>query len=99
VQVSIGNTDFQAALKKRVAKGDVFKGCPISFNHTDSAEIMRSLKRHPAIRDIAASSEGLQVSHAVRVKIFPYPEGAMAVWVMLAVCIRNSYHSGPSALP
>ena len=81
-------------MKNHVKKGDVFKGCPVSFNHTDCEEIMRALKRHPAIRDIAVASEGLRVSHAVRVKIFPYPEGAMAVWVMLTVCVQNSYRNG-----
>ena len=94
VQVSFGNTDFQAALKRRVGKGDIFKGCPVSFNHTNSDEIMKSLKRNPSIRDIAVATGGLKVSHGVRVKIFPYPEGAMAVWVMLTVCIQNSYTGG-----
>lgn len=93
MQVSFGNADFQSALKSHAGKGDVFKGCPMSFNHTNVDEIMRILKRHPAVRDIAVTSEGLRVSHAIRAKITPYPGGVLSVWVMIAVCIQNKYHS------
>lgn len=64
----------------------------MSFNHTNIVEIMRAVKRHHVARDIAVASDGLRVTHSVRVKIFSYPEGVMAVWIMLAVCVQNSYH-------
>ncbi len=95
--VTFGNQDFQAAVKSKVVKGETFKAYPTCFGHADALAITAALKLTSAVRDIiltrsegragsstVLTSEGSRL--AVRVRIFPYPEGTCACWVMLARC-------------
>ena len=89
VGVTFGNADFQAAVKRYVQRGEAFRGFPTCFSHTDATAIMQSLRKTPAASDVACA-QGRSVRLAVRVKIFPYPEGILACWVMLAACMEKS---------
>jgi len=92
--VTFGNQDFQAAIKSKVRKGETFKAYPTCFGHADPLSIQTALKLTGAVRDIAlsrnqhgassATPEGTRL--AVRVRIFTYPEGTCACWVMVAAC-------------
>lgn len=85
--VSVGNSDFQCAVKRHVNKGECFKAYPTCHSHTHIDGIWKSLKQAVACREIMiASSNSSSTRHAVRTKIFQYPEGAMAVWIIIAVC-------------
>jgi len=41
VGVTFGNSDFQAAIRKYVKKGEYFKGYPTCFSHRDPVKIMQ----------------------------------------------------------
>ena len=92
--VTFGNQDFQAAIKSKVLKGETFKAYPTCFGHADALSITTALKLTGAVRDIvlaksenrasSAQTEGSRL--AVRVRIFSYPEGTCACWVMVARC-------------
>jgi hypothetical protein len=43
-----------------------------------------------AIPSEILSTRGDMVRFGIRIRIFPYPEGVRAVWVMLAVKFRQS---------
>ena len=88
VGVTFGNADFQAAIKRYVQRGECFRGYPTCFSHADATSIMQSLRRTSASADVALA-QGRNVRLAVRVKLFPYPEGVLACWVMLAACMEK----------
>ena len=96
------HTDFQASIKSKVAKGECFKAYPTCFCHTDTLSITTALKHTATVKEIAlarstksghSQSAALGVGEgtrlAVRVRIFPYPEGTCSCWVMVA-----SVHEG-----
>jgi hypothetical protein len=94
VVYSFGNDDFQDSIRRVVPKGSQFKGYPACFGHTHQQEIWRHLTALPArngnnqptsIPLDLISTRGSSVHFGVRVRVFPFPEGISAVWVMLAV--------------
>ena len=95
--VTFGNQDFQAAIKSKVLKGETFKAYPTCFGHADALSITTALKLTGAVKDIVLSRNDSRASSnvqhsvrlAVRVRIFAYPEGTCACWVMVAAC-RNA---------
>ena len=95
--VTFGNQDFQAAIKSKVHKGETFKAYPTCFGHADPLSVQTALKLTGAVRDIVLSRNQHGASStipestrlAVRVRIFTYPEGTCACWVMIAAC-RNA---------
>lgn len=54
------------------------------FNHTNSKVIREALLRNETSQLILLT-RGDQVRFGLRVRLVPYPETALAVWVMLAV--------------
>ena len=78
---------FQQAIRRATPRGFTFQGVPLQFpgrcQPVESGPILAGLLDDPAavavlaVRDPAAS-------FALRVMIFPYPEGVCSVWVMLA---------------
>lgn len=43
---------------------------------------------YPAARTPHLTAQGIGTRHALRVRIFAYPEGIQAVWVMVAVYFK-----------
>jgi centrosomal protein CEP76 len=90
--VTFGNQDFQAAVKNKVQKGETFKAYPTCFGHTDPLAISSALKLTHVVKDIVTSRSENRASSvvpeatrlALRVRIFSYPEGTCACWVMVA---------------
>jgi centrosomal protein CEP76 len=87
--VTLGNSEFQQAVKHHVPEGHTFKALPVQFSHMDPEKIMHHLFTHKVGREIVGATGGDQMKHALRVKIVPYPENVCAVWVMIAVRFRS----------
>ncbi len=89
--MAVPDFDFKSALSRLALKDDTFTAFAKSFNHTNADEIVAALKRDKTVRGIAMSSDGVRQLHALRIRIFPYPEGVVAVWVMVAVCAQYGF--------
>eukprot|EP00697_Spironema_sp_BW2_P007744 gnl/Spiro4/22113_TR10881_c0_g1_i1.p1 gnl/Spiro4/22113_TR10881_c0_g1~~gnl/Spiro4/22113_TR10881_c0_g1_i1.p1 ORF type:complete len:654 (-),score=146.58 gnl/Spiro4/22113_TR10881_c0_g1_i1:127-2022(-) len=83
-----GNDELQQSIKKVVPDGHTFRGFPIQFSHRSAARMFPAMLRAPVCQEILRT-RGDSVRFGLRVKIFPYPEDAASVWVMLAVKYRQ----------
>ncbi|XP_072902913.1 centrosomal protein of 76 kDa isoform X2 [Hemitrygon akajei] len=86
--VSAGNEEFQDAIKRAVPDGHTFKGFPIHFVHRNPRRAFATCLRSPFCEEIICC-RGDQVRLAVRVRVYPYPESACAVWIMFACKYRS----------
>jgi len=86
--VSCNTADFQHNIKRAIPKGHTFKGYPLQFAHADASAIMEECGRDPTAVEVLRA-RGDHVRHSLHVKIFPYPEDTIALWVMLAVTFRS----------
>ncbi|XP_069778555.1 centrosomal protein of 76 kDa isoform X2 [Narcine bancroftii] len=86
--VSAGNEEFQDAIKRVVPDGHTFKGFPIHFVHQNPRRAFATCLRSPFCEEIVCC-RGDQVRLAVRVRVYPYPESACAVWIMFACKYRS----------
>ncbi|XP_032875313.1 centrosomal protein of 76 kDa isoform X3 [Amblyraja radiata] len=86
--VSTGNEEFQDAIKRAVPDGHTFKGFPIHFVHRNPRRAFATCLRSPFCDEIICC-RGDQVRLAVRVRVYPYPESACAVWIMFACKYRS----------
>ncbi|XP_043543657.1 centrosomal protein of 76 kDa isoform X2 [Chiloscyllium plagiosum] len=86
--VSAGNEEFQDAIKRAVPDGHTFKGFPIHFVHRNPRRAFATCLRSPFCEEIVCC-RGDQVRLAVRVRVYPYPESACAVWIMFACKYRS----------
>lgn len=93
--ISVGNADFQAAVKRNVRAGESFKAYPTCFSHCIVPIILASLRQAPSSREIVLARSGPSSKlntdrpatiHAVRVKIKAYSQGTLACWIMIAAC-------------
>ncbi|CAM9697417.1 unnamed protein product [Pylaiella littoralis] len=80
---SFGGDDFQDAVQGAVPERHCFKGYPTCFNHLSCGKMMSSLLGRTVAHDVL-SSTGDHLRFALRSAVFPYPDGIMAVWLMLA---------------
>jgi centrosomal protein CEP76 len=98
--VSLGNNDFKSSVKRLVEKGQCFKAFPTCLSHCNITTMTSALRQAAASKEIIFSRSTFSkvnkeinilnpTKHAIRIKIFPYPEGTMAVWLMLAVCFTE----------
>lgn len=85
------NSNFQESIRQYVGrnKGMSFKAYPTCISsQIDNLSIKKTLFLPAASRDviftICATTETLP-SFAVRTKIFPYPSGIYALWIMISV--------------
>jgi centrosomal protein CEP76 len=87
--VVFGNEDFQSVIKRSVKKGQYFKAYPTCFSHVNVRTIMNRLMATPVAEEIMLT-QGVSTSHAIRTKIFLYPEGVMSVWIIIAVLAEKN---------
>jgi hypothetical protein len=73
------------AIKRKVQSGEYFKAYPTCFSHINHAVIGRILSETNAALEIILT-EGRECRFGLSVKLFPYPEGILSLWIMLAVC-------------
>lgn len=85
--ISCGNEEFQDAIRRAVPDGHTFKGFPIHFVHRNARRAFSTCLRSPFCDEIICC-RGDHVRIAVRVRVFPYPESACAVWIMFACKYR-----------
>ncbi|KAK3589311.1 hypothetical protein CHS0354_026966 [Potamilus streckersoni] len=81
--LTVGNEEFQDAIKQAVPDGHTFKGYPIQFSHRNARRAFATCLRSPVCEEII-HCRGDHVRLAVRVKVYPYPESACATWIMFA---------------
>jgi hypothetical protein len=89
MKISFGNHEFQMAIKRKVKSGEYFKAYPTCFCHLNHAIICRVLSETNAALDVILT-EGRECRYGLSVKIFPYPEGILSLWIMIAVCAEKS---------
>ena len=81
--VSVGNEEFDQAIKLAIPDGHSFKAFPIQFTHKNARKAFAACLRSPIGEEIVAC-RGDQVKLALRCKVVTYPEATLAVWVMFA---------------
>lgn len=84
INISFGNNDFQSAIKRKVHNGEYFKAFPTCFNHLTVDIILSTLQTTNAALDVILT-EGRECRFGVRTKIFVYPEGMLALWIIIGV--------------
>lgn len=82
--LSFGNSDFQLAIKRKVHSGEYFKAFPTCFNHLNFDIILSTIQTTNASLEVILI-EGRECRFGVRVKLFPYPEGIVALWIIIGV--------------
>ena len=80
---SVGNEEFDQAIKLAIPDGHTFKAFPIQFIHKNARKAFISCLKSPICEEILCC-RGDQVKLALRVRVFTYPESAIATWVMFA---------------
>jgi centrosomal protein CEP76 len=81
--LSVGNEEFDQAIKLAIPDGHSFKAFPIQFIHYNPKRCFSSCIKSSICEEIIRC-RGDQVKLAVRVKVVAYPESAVATWVMFA---------------
>jgi centrosomal protein CEP76 len=81
--LSVGNEEFDQAIKLAIPDGHSFKAFPIQFIHRNARRIFAACLKSSVCEEIVAC-RGDQIKLALRVKVFTYPDNAIAVWVMFA---------------
>ncbi|CAF1509539.1 unnamed protein product, partial [Rotaria sordida] len=81
--LSVGNEEFQEAVRRAVPNGHAFKGFPIQFVHKNARKAFVFSLKNNLCEEIVCC-HGDQVRLAVRVRVFTYPENALATWMMFA---------------
>jgi centrosomal protein CEP76 len=81
--ISVGNEEFDQAIKLAIPDGHSFKAFPIQFVHRNARKIFNSILKS-AVGEEIVQCRGDQVKLALRVRIFPYPESTIANWVMIS---------------
>ena len=81
--------DFQHNVQRATPKGHTFKAFPIQFTQGCTARgIMKACIKDPLCAEIL-EARGDRVLHGMRVRVFAYPEGTCAVWLMLCASFRS----------
>eukprot|EP00112_Aurelia_sp_Birch-Aquarium-sp1_P012545 Seg2636.3 transcript_id=Seg2636.3/GoldUCD/mRNA.D3Y31 product="Centrosomal protein of 76 kDa" protein_id=Seg2636.3/GoldUCD/D3Y31 len=86
--ITVGNEEFQHAIRRNVPDGHTFKGFPIQFIHTNATRAFSSCLKAQVCEEIICC-RGDQVRLAVRARVFTYPEDTQAVWIMFAVKYKS----------
>ena len=64
------------------------QGFPVQFTHTNAEVVMAQCLHDPLCTEII-DARGDQVLHSVHIKIVPYPDDQIAVWLLLCVTYRS----------
>lgn len=88
MNISFGNTEFQMGIKRKVKVGEYFKAYPACFCHLNYSIIGRILTETNAALDVILT-EGRECRFGLSTKLFPYPEGILSLWIIIAVCAEK----------
>merc|ERR1712187_334875 len=75
---------FEDMVKMVCGRDQVLKAIPVQFNHLKISMYWPTLSDRQNVREALSQLAG-PPAFVVRARLVPYPEGAIAVWVMLAV--------------
>jgi centrosomal protein CEP76 len=75
--------EFQESINNHIPKGHTFRGFPIQFSHRIPTRMMLYFLKSKMGLNIL-ECRGDHVRHAVRCKIYLYPENTCSVWVCIA---------------
>ncbi len=81
--LSVGNEEFDQAVKLSIPDGHSFKAFPIQFLHRNARKAFAACLKASVAEEIIAC-RGDQVKLALRVKVIAYPENTVATWLMIA---------------
>lgn len=71
--ITFASGEFKSSIKNYVPEGHTFKAFPIQFNHFDINKMVLALFKSRVAYEVL-TARGDSINHAVRVKIFTYPE-------------------------
>lgn len=80
---TFGNAEFQQSIRRTVPHNCVFKGVPFQFTSLNASLLFAALLNSRALVDLL-TSDGNDLRFGLRVKVCPYPEDYVAVWIMIA---------------
>jgi len=80
--------DFEALARRVCAEDEVLQAVPAQFNHLRVSHFWPALGDRPTVRAILAAGPRASPRFGVRARVVPYPEGAVAVWVLVAAVGR-----------
>ncbi|KAJ3285839.1 Centrosomal protein of 76 kDa [Blyttiomyces sp. JEL0837] len=83
-----GCREFQEGVRMGIPDGHTFKGFPCNFNTLNPSKIFTSMVKSQQCREVLLT-RGDKVRFGIRVRCFPYAEGVVATWVMVAVRFRS----------
>ncbi|CBH17872.1 CEP76 C2 domain containing protein, putative [Trypanosoma equiperdum] len=79
---------FESCVKGTIGDGKTFRGVPVNVTHLNSHKILAAFGESTSGREILElSADGLTLG--IQVKVFPFPEEVLSVWVMLAAAYRS----------
>jgi centrosomal protein CEP76 len=78
-------TEFETAVGRTIPEGSSFRAYPCSFTHTDARRIFAAMSRERACKDMLLLRGVDKARFAIRTRVYRYPEGRIAVWVVLGV--------------
>lgn len=73
---------FEVMARRACAVGEVLTAVPVQFNHLKVSLYWPALSDRQTVREVLAAPAG--TSFAVRARVVLYPEGCVAVWVLVA---------------
>jgi centrosomal protein CEP76 len=85
---SFGDDDFQASIAGCVPPKHTFRAFPLQMVQPSPGKILKFLRNSTVASEVALV-EGEGAALAVRVRVFPYPENVVAVWVLLASVVSS----------
>jgi centrosomal protein CEP76 len=80
-------TLFSQGIKGKLGDGRTFKGFPLNVSHSNETRIVAAIRDNATGRAILEAQFD-EAYHALRCKIWLFPEGVMSVWLMLGVRYR-----------
>ena len=73
---------FHSSIRQCIQSGRLFTGFPVHFTHRSPSRMMSHFASNKHTCDIL-ELQGDTIRHTIRIKITPYPEDVISVWVML----------------
>eukprot|EP00747_Dinoflagellata_sp_TGD_P096368 gnl/TRDRNA2_/TRDRNA2_166821_c4_seq1.p1 gnl/TRDRNA2_/TRDRNA2_166821_c4~~gnl/TRDRNA2_/TRDRNA2_166821_c4_seq1.p1 ORF type:complete len:634 (-),score=111.08 gnl/TRDRNA2_/TRDRNA2_166821_c4_seq1:143-2044(-) len=74
---------FEGLVKRVCSADQTFRAVPVQFNHLQVSRFWAAMSDRQAVREVLGSPAS--ATFGLRARAVSYPEGAVAVWVLLAV--------------
>mmetsp|Transcript_76645 Transcript_76645/g.248081 ORF Transcript_76645/g.248081 Transcript_76645/m.248081 type:complete len:270 (-) Transcript_76645:228-1037(-) len=84
-----GSSTFEDIMRRYCDAEEVLQAVPVQFNHLKVSHYWPMLSDRPTVRTLLAAPAA-STAFALRARVVPYPEGVVAVWVLLAAVGRSA---------